>query len=175
MPSPSTPAFWNVRFGAEAFAYGTAPNAFIAEAVPAHVAPGSTVLELATGEGRNAVWMATQGYRVTALDFAAEGLAKTHALAADHGVTVETVQADVTAWDPPQQWDAVVATFLHLPEDLRPALYGLVRRALRPGGVFIAEWYHPQQVTGSYESGGPKAVRMTVPPSELLTYFGRDP
>ncbi|MEM9999108.1 MAG: class I SAM-dependent methyltransferase, partial [Bacteroidota bacterium] len=47
--------------------------------------------------------------------------------------------------------------------------------ALRPGGVFIAEWYHPQQVTGSYESGGPKAVRMTVPPSELLTYFGRDP
>ncbi|MEL7362867.1 MAG: class I SAM-dependent methyltransferase, partial [Bacteroidota bacterium] len=83
MPTPSDPAFWNVRFGAEAFAYGTAPNAFVAEAVPTHVAPGSTVLELAAGEGRNAVWMATRGYDVTALDFAAEGLAKTNALAAE--------------------------------------------------------------------------------------------
>ncbi|MEL7169718.1 MAG: class I SAM-dependent methyltransferase, partial [Bacteroidota bacterium] len=146
MPTPSDPAFWNVRFGAKAFAYGTAPNAFVAEAVPTHVAPGSTVLELATGEGRNAVWMATQGYDVTALDFAAEGLTKTTALAADHGVAVETVQADVTAWDPPQEWDAVVATFLHLSEAVRPAVYGLVRRALRPGGVFIGEWYRPEQV-----------------------------
>ncbi|MEM8559006.1 MAG: class I SAM-dependent methyltransferase, partial [Bacteroidota bacterium] len=113
--------------------------------------------------------------RVTALDFAAEGLAKTNALAAEHGVAVETVQADVTAWDPPQQWDAVVATFLHLPEDLRPALYGLVRRALRPGGVFVAEWYRPEQRTGGYTSGGPPTVAMLVAPSELQAHFGRDP
>ncbi|MEL6771855.1 MAG: class I SAM-dependent methyltransferase [Bacteroidota bacterium] len=175
MPTPSDPAFWNVRFGDEAFAYGTAPNAFVAEAVPTHVAPGSTVLELAAGEGRNAVWMATRGYGVTALDFAAEGLAKTNALAAEHGVTVATVQADVTAWDPPQEWDAVVATFLHLPEAVRPAVYALARRALRPGGLFIAEWYRPEQVTGGYTSGGPRDVTMTVSSDEVLAHFGRDP
>ncbi|MEM6785116.1 MAG: class I SAM-dependent methyltransferase [Bacteroidota bacterium] len=175
MPSPFDPAFWNARYGAEAFAYGTMPNAFIAEAIPAHVAPGATVLELAAGEGRNAVWMATQGYQVTALDFAAEGLTKTNTLAAEQGVTVETVQADVTAWDPPQQWDAVVATFLHLAEDVRPAVYGLVRRALRPGGVFVGEWYRPEQATDGYTSGGPRDVTMLVASSELQAHFGRDP
>ena len=88
---------------------------------------------------------------------------------------VETVQADVTTWDPPQQWDAVVATFLHLPKDIRPAVYGLMRRALRPGGVFIAEWYRPEQVAGGYTSGGPRDVTMTVSSSELQAHFGRDP
>ncbi|MEM8599018.1 MAG: class I SAM-dependent methyltransferase [Bacteroidota bacterium] len=175
MPSPSDPAFWNARYGTEAFAYGTMPNAFVAEAVPTYVPAGSTVLELAAGEGRNAVWMAMQDYRVTALDFAAEGLVKTNALAAEHGVTVETVQADVTTWDPPYEWDAVVATFLHLAEDARPAVYGLIRRALRPGGVFIGEWYRPEQATGGYTSGGPRDVTMLVASSEVQAHLGRDP
>ena len=68
-----------------------------------------------------------------------------------------------------------MATFLHLPEAVRPAVYGLVRRALRPGGVFIGEWYRPEQVTKGYTSGGPRDVTMTVSSGEVLAHFGRDP
>ena len=76
-------AFWNTRYAraGEAFVYGTVPNAFLASM--AQVLPsGGAVLCIADGEGRNSVWLAQQGFAVSAIDIAEEGVAKARALAA---------------------------------------------------------------------------------------------
>lgn len=162
---------WNARFATPGFFYGTAPNAFLAEVAGHYLPPGAEVVELGSGEGRNAVWLARQGYRVTAVDYAGAGLAKTVRLAEEAGVPVEVIRADVVGWTPERTWDAVVMTFLHLPPAQRPALYALVRRILRPGGYLLAEWFHPAQRLEGYTSGGPPDPAWMVTADELRRHF----
>ena len=163
--------FWNDRYDADAFAYGETPNAFIREAADRWMeAPGS-VLDLGSGEGRNAVFLAQRGYRVTAADFSAAGLRKTERLAEQNGVEVATRHVDVRSSTPDGTWDAVVTTFLHLPPDERPAFYRLLQRLVRPGGRIVAEWFRPEQRTEGFESGGPPDVDMMVTGDELREHF----
>jgi len=89
-------AFWDDRYAAEDYAYGLDPNAFVAEMVM-HI-PDGPVLCLAEGEGRNAVYLAKSGHRVTAVDQSAMGLAKALRLAAASGVVIETVHADLESY-----------------------------------------------------------------------------
>ncbi|WP_233992559.1 SAM-dependent methyltransferase [Salinibacter altiplanensis] len=169
MPKPA--AFWNDRFARDEYVYGEAPNQFVASAAETWLPDAAEVLTLGAGEGRNAVHLARQGHAVTAVDYAAEGLRKTHRLAKKAGVAVETMQADVRSWAPPQTWDAVGTTFLHLPPDERPPLYRLIQDSLRPGGLLIAEWFRPEQRTEGYTSGGPPDVDMMVTDEELRDHF----
>jgi SAM-dependent methyltransferase len=162
--------FWNDRFRSDTYVYGTAPNRFVRAQVN-RWSEDASVLELGAGEGRNAIFLAEQGRDVTALDYAEEGLRKLKQLAEARGVSVDTVQADVTTWTPDRQWDGVVNTFLHLPPAERPALYQTMQAALRPGGVLVAEWFRPEQITGGYDSGGPPTVEMMVTEDELRTHF----
>ena len=162
--------FWNERFGRAEYLYGTTPNRFARQKAKQLPEEG-TVLELGVGEGRNAVFLAEQGFDVTAVDYASEGLRKLHALAEARGVSVETVQADAREWTPDRTWDAVVVTFLHLAPDERPRLYRMIQQALRPGGVFVAEWFRPEQITEGYESGGPPSVELMITAEELRTHF----
>ena len=165
------PELWNQRFAEPTFFYGTEPNAFVAETAPRYLRPGAEVVELGAGEGRNAVWLARRGFQVTAVDYAEAGLEKTRRLAAQQGVAIETIQADVTRWQPDRSWDAVVITFLHLPPEARPALYALIHRILRPGGYLIAEWFRPEQRTEGYTSGGPPDPSWMVTADELRRHF----
>ena len=87
---------WDERYGAEGFFYGTEPNDFLREQCGA-IRAGGEVLCLAEGEGRNAVFLAGQGYRVVALDQSAVGLRKAERLAAERGVSVATVVATSSA------------------------------------------------------------------------------
>ncbi len=169
MPKPAE--FWNDRFAKEEYVYGEAPNVFVETAADRWLPENAEVLVLGAGEGRNAVHLARQGHTVTALDYAAEGLRKTERLAAEAGVDVETIQADVRTWTPERTWDAVVTTFLHLPADERPTLYRLIQHCLRPGGVLVAEWFRPEQRTEGYTSGGPPDPAMMVTADELRTHF----
>lgn len=162
---------WNQRFADAAFFYGTEPNAFIAAMAPRYLQPNAEVIELGAGEGRNAVWLACQGFRVTALDYAEAALKKTHQLAVRQGVVVETIQADVTQWQPHRTWDGVVITFLNLPPETRPLLYTLIQRILRPQGHLIAEWFRPEQRTEGYTSGGPPDPTWMVTANELRRHF----
>ncbi len=162
--------FWNDRFRSDTYVYGTAPNQFV-RAQASRWPKGASVLELGAGEGRNAIFLAEQGLDVTALDYAEEGLHKLNQLAEARGVSVNTTQADVMAWTPDRRWDGVVNTFLHLPPAERPALYQAMQAALRPGGVLVAEWFRPEQITDGYDSGGPPAVDMMVTADELRTHF----
>jgi len=167
-------AFWDDRFDAPDFVYGTAPNAFVHEEAPRWLSPPQDVLDLGAGEGRNAVFLAQLGHRVTAADFSREGLRKTRRLAAEAGVDVQTLHVDAAQWAPDRTWDAVVVTFLHLPPGERPSLYRRIRAALRPGGVLLAEWFRPAQVTGGYDSGGPPSAEMMVTTNELRAHFASE-
>ena len=169
MPKPAD--FWDDRFSSDEYVYGVAPNAFVESAAADWLDAPQEVLDLGVGEGRNAVHLARQGHTVTAADYSSEGLRKTERLAADAGVSVDTVHADVRDWNPDRTWDAVVVTFLHLPPNERPALYALLRRCLRPGGLLIAEWFRPEQRTEGYTSGGPPDVDMMVTAEELREHF----
>lgn len=147
-------SFWNERYGAAAgYFYGTEPNAFLAS-VAARI-PAGPVLCLAEGEGRNAVFLASLGHAVTAVDQSAAGLAKARQLAAIRGVALATIVADLAAYPiTPGAWSGILSIFAHLPQPLRRTVHAALVRGLAPGGVFILEAYTPAQLV--FGSGGPK-------------------
>lgn len=156
---------WDERFTGESFLFGTEPNRWLAAQAP-RIAPGGRVLSLGEGEGRNAVWLAAQGFRVEAVDGSAVGLEKARQLAASRGVSIGTSVMDLAAFRPgPEPFDAVVLVFLHLPPGLREAVHRAAEGSLRPGGVVIVEGFTPAQL--AFTSGGPKQPDMLYT-AELL-------
>jgi len=145
---------WDSRFAGEGYVYGIEPNAFLVEQASRFPA-GGRVLSLGAGEGRNEVWMAGHGFRVTALDSSSVGLGKLRLLAASRGVEVETVLADASEAELPEaSFDAAVLIFLHLGSAARPAFHARIWRALKPGGLFLAELFRMEQI--ERRSGGPR-------------------
>lgn len=129
-------AQWDERYATDELVWRAGPNRFLVDEV-AGMGPGRA-LDLACGEGRNALWLAERGWRVVAVDFSAAGLAKGRRLAARRGLEVEWVEADVLEWEPePGSFDLVVVAYLQLPAgDLRRAL-GSAAAALAPGGTLL--------------------------------------
>ena len=161
MPDPA--AFWNDRYADAEFAYGTKPNDFLASVADGLQGP---VLCLASGEGRNAVWLAEQGLEVHAVDASAEGVAKTRALAAERGVTVHAEVGDLSTWDlGTARWGAIVAIFVHLPPPIRRRVHGAIPQALVPGGRLILEAYTPRQLL--HRTGGPPAIELLYEPGAV--------
>jgi SAM-dependent methyltransferase len=151
--------FWNNRFAAPRYIYGETPNVFVAEM--ASKIPAGPVLCLAEGEGRNAVYLATLGHRVTAVDQSEAGLTKARRLAAARGVEIETVLADLgNVTIEPGVWAGIVATFAHLPPAIRRKVHAQAMCGLRPGGVFILEAYTPAQL--AVDTGGPKSPELLM-------------
>lgn len=152
---------WDERFGRADWVYGKEPNDFLREQA-SHIPlrdGKSRVLSIGEGEGRNAVFLASLGHRVTAVDASLEGLKKVVRLAAERGVSVETVHADLACWEPPAaSFDGVISIFCHLPESVRKHAHQTAARALTPGGVVILEAYTPAQL--AFGTGGPKDVNL---------------
>ena len=137
--------FWDDRYGAAEFVYGTAPNDFLVEQA-LRIPPGP-VLCLAEGEGRNAVHLAKLGYDVTAVDGSKVGLKKAQSLAASAGRQIKTVASDLSEYQiAPSSWSGIVSIFAHFEPKLRKAVHSAVVSGLRPGGVFILEAYTPNQL-----------------------------
>lgn len=154
---------WNQRFAEAEFAYGEAPHVSLAEQFGT---PGTgRVLCLAEGQGRNAVHLAGLGYDVTALDYSEVGLERAQELAARHGVSIQTLQADLSTYAfEPEAWDGIVSIFGHLPAALRARVNAQLHGALKPGGWLQLVGYHPKQL--EYGTGGPQE------PSMLYTVDG---
>ena len=129
--------FWDDRY-AKATAAGTAvwsrePNAWIAQ-VTGTLPPG-TAIDLAAGEGRNALWLASLGWRVTAVDFSATGLSIGRTRAAEAGLELDWVTADATTWVSATPVDLVVIAYLQLPAaELSSAISNAVA-SLAAGGT----------------------------------------
>jgi ubiquinone/menaquinone biosynthesis C-methylase UbiE len=149
--------FWDQRFATDEYVFGREPNAFL-QTRRSLFRPGMRVLDVATGEGRNAVWLAEQGCLVRGVDISPLGLRKARRLAQERGVSVEFEQADVRSWTWPEcQFDAVISIFIQFagPTE-RTAVFEGMQRALRPGGFVLVQGYTPQQL--AFKTGGPPQV-----------------
>ena len=146
---------WDERYSTEEYAYGTKPNKFL-EANVSYI-PKGKVLSLAEGEGRNAVFLAKQGYSVTAIDASLVGLNKARKLAEKNGVVVEFIHADLADYDLGEnKWDGIVSIFCPLPSSSRKQLHKKVEAGLKRNGVFLLEAYTPDQL--KHGTGGGNSV-----------------
>lgn len=144
---------WNERYGSEDYLFGTEPADFLHRAAP-WLVPGETALCIADGEGRNSVWLAEQGLRVTAFDPAPNAVAKARKLAAARGVKVEFHETDLDGWDWTRGFDVVAGIFIQfVGPDARAVLFARIRAALKPGGLLLLHGYAPRQI--EYGTGGP--------------------
>jgi len=150
---------WNERYAQEGYLYGTEPNGFLKENF--QQIPKGKVLFLAEGEGRNAVFLSRQGYEVSAMDSSSVAIEKAGKLAHKNGVSITTHVADLNDFDLGQeQWDGIVSVFCHLPPPLRQVVHAKIVRALKTGGVFLAEAYTPKQL--EFKTGGPPVKELLV-------------
>jgi SAM-dependent methyltransferase len=145
---------WDARYRAAEMVWGAAPNRWV-EAEVADLAPGRA-LDLACGEGRNAVWLARRGWQVVAVDFSSVGLAKGRELESHElrGPAVDWVQADVTTYRPEGPFDLALLCYLHLVADERRAAVRHAAEALGPGGVLLVIGHDSRNIADG--TGGPQ-------------------
>jgi SAM-dependent methyltransferase len=160
---------WDERY-AERQQWSSEPNALIADLL-AGLPPGKAV-DLAAGEGRHALWLAGRGWRVTAVDFSAVGLARGQAQPGADRVT--WIPADVTTWSTaPDLLDLVLVAYLHLPEADTVAVLTRAVGWLRPGGRLLVLGHDVENIGSGV--GGPQepailhSVGRLAPVAELLT------
>ena len=155
---------WNQRYSGKAYVYGTEPNDFLREQLAR--LPRGRALCLAEGEGRNAVWLARQGYVVTAVDASDVGLAKARQLAEKQGVEIDTQHCDLRDYPfTPGHWDLIVSIFCHLPPELRQNLHRHCVAGLHSGGALLLEAYTPAQLV--YRTGGPPVAELMMDAASL--------
>lgn len=155
---------WDERYRLAGFLYGTEPNDFLRETVER--IPAGRVLMLGEGEGRNAVFLASLGYQVTAVDSSSIGLAKARQLADERGVSITTIAADLRDFRIENDvWDGIVSSFCHLPADLRKTLHRSVVQGLKPNGALVLEGFSKAQL--SYGTGGPPLLDLLYDLDEL--------
>lgn len=134
-------SIWDARYGSAASADSTvwslAPNAWIAETVESLGLQPGTAIDLACGEGRNALWLAQRGWQVTAVDFSGVALATGRSRAEKLGVEVDWERADVTAWVSPTLVDLVVIAYLQLEAGDLADVIAAAAGALEPGGRIV--------------------------------------
>jgi SAM-dependent methyltransferase len=147
---------WDARYEGREYVWEVAPNQFVERHLAA-LKPG-TAIDLAAGEGRNAVWLAAQGWRVIAVDYSPVGLEKGRRLADDHDVadSIEFVAADALTYQPAEPVDLVVISYFQTsPAEQRTALQHAATW-LRPGGtVFVVAHDRANQELGY---GGPSSI-----------------
>jgi SAM-dependent methyltransferase len=164
-------AVWDDRFTrADGFLFGKAPNLWLEKQAPV-LAPGSRVLCVADGEGRNSTWLAVQGHQVTAFDVSPVALDKLTGLAAERGVTVQARLSTIEDWDwLPGTFDAVVAIFVQFANpQARRAMFEGIAQTLVSGGLLIIEGYGPRQLR--YRTGGPGILEHLYHPTMFSEAF----
>ncbi|MEZ6234669.1 MAG: class I SAM-dependent methyltransferase [Phycisphaerales bacterium] len=146
-------AFWDDRYAHEELVYGDAPNDFLAGLTPRLPRTGRA-LDLGAGQGRNALFLASRGLDVLAVDQSPVGMERAARLAHERGLSLRTQAADLREFDAePASLDVVTCIFVHLPPPLRATVLARVRSWLRTGGLFVLEAYAPEQIGRG--TGGP--------------------
>jgi len=144
---------WDERYAGPELVWGSGPNRFVAQELD-NLPPGRAI-DLGTGEGRNAIWLAERGFTVTAVDFSRVGLARAAGLAAARGVSVNWVHADLLDYRPtPGGFDLVLIAYIQLPADRLTALARTAAAALAPGGTLLAVGHDRDNLDRGH--GGPK-------------------
>lgn len=156
---------WNDRYAAADLVWSAEPNQFFADAV--RDLPPGRALDLGTGEGRNAMWLAERGWDVTAVDFSDVAIEKARHIAARRVVRVTWVVADLLEYNPPQcAFDLVALVYIHLPaKELRKVVAAAVA-ALAPGGMLFVIGHDTTNLAEGY--GGPQDPVLLFTPDEII-------
>lgn len=161
---------WDERYAATESVWSSEPNRFVAEVVEPWRA--GRALDLACGEGRNAIWLARQGWGVTAADFSEVAIDKARraSAAADLGVDVDWHVADATrSIVDPASVDLVVICYLQLPEAQMLDVAACTREALAPGGAVVVVSHALANLTGGI--GGPQDPAVLPTPDQIVGWF----
>ncbi|WP_072806264.1 class I SAM-dependent methyltransferase [Rhodococcoides yunnanense] len=165
-------AAWDAKYSAEDLVYGAPPNQTLVEFVTA--LPRGRALDLASGEGRNALWLATRGWDVTAVDFSGVALTKASRITATAPRSVRErltwVHADVTDLAPEPIYDLVLMLYLHLPHEQRRKAVDVALAGLEPDGFLMILGHHSDNI--EHGIGGPRVPEILYTPEELASDVG---
>jgi len=168
-PDDLTQATWDARYSGSTRVWSGNPNPRLVEHVTRLQASGTapgTALDVGAGEGADSVWLASQGWQVTALDISEVALGRVAQHATDSGVAdrVTTVHHDLTTDAPlPGTYDLVSAQFWHPPADQRAENLARIGAAVRPGGTLLIVGHHPADLATGLRSGHGHAERVFTP------------
>jgi SAM-dependent methyltransferase len=163
---PLDQASWDRRYSQGDLVWSTTPNQFFAEEVAA-LAPGRA-LDLGTGEGRNAVWLAERGWDTTAVDFSGTGIEKARALAKARGCSVTWIVEDLLTFRPaPHAFDLVALVYIHLPAVQRRHVLTTAVRALAPAGRLVVVGHDTSNLLEGV--GGPQDPSILFTPEEIVS------
>ena len=161
-------ASWDERFAGEEFAYGKLPNVWLKHRIEALEVPQvNAALFPADGEGRNAVWAATVGWKSQVFDLSEQGMRKCELLAQEHDVVVHYEVDDLAIREfQAEQFDLIACSWFHTPSEIRSVHMPRMLHALKVGGHFIMEGYHTSQLP--LTSGGPKSLDLLFDLDQIL-------
>jgi SAM-dependent methyltransferase len=163
-PAPSRQALWDQRHAAQDPIESTEPDPTLVDEIGS-LRPGRA-LDLGAGDGRNAIWLAERGWKVTAVDFSQVALERGRSRATESGVEVEWQLADLLDWSPDARlYDLVTLFFLHLPGTERRAVYARAADAVAPGGTLLIVAHDRANLAGGV--GGPRDPDVLVSPGEV--------
>jgi SAM-dependent methyltransferase len=154
---------WDKRFGGKEFALGKEPNLFLKKHI--HLLLRGKALDIATGEGRNAVFLAQNGFDVDAVDISEKGLKKARKLAREKGVKINTFLVDLDQFRIEKDRYDLIANFYFLKRGLIPR----IRNGLKKGGKVIFETYLLEH--RALATGGPRQAKYFLKPNEPLKLF----
>ncbi len=161
-------SFWDDRYRAAELVWSSGPNEFVANYC-AELMPGRS-LDLAAGEGRNALWLAEQGWDSTAVDFSEVAIAKALEIAVVRNVMLTGVVADLADYIPePGAYDLVAVIYFHVPADLWHTVIARCVDALAPGGRLLIVGHDQSNITDGV--GGPQDPRVLTTPDETVALF----
>ncbi|GET28381.1 bifunctional 2-polyprenyl-6-hydroxyphenol methylase/3-demethylubiquinol 3-O-methyltransferase UbiG [Prolixibacter sp. SD074] len=159
---------WDKRYAADEYVYGTNPNEFFRDEL-AKLSPGRILLP-AEGEGRNSVYAASQGWKVTAFDSSTEGQKKALRLAGQNSVHIQYQVAGFSqVLLPEEHFDCVAMIYAHASASDRTQRHRRMLSSLKEGGTFILEGFSKEQIHN--QTGGPKDVAMLFSEEELKFDF----
>ena len=154
---------WDKRFGKKEFAFGKEPNPFLKKNI--RLLPKGKTLDIASGEGRNAVFLAQHGFEVDAVDISEKGLKKAQKLAREKGVKINTFSIDLDQYQIDKERYDLIANFYFLRRRLIPR----IKQGLKKGGRVIFETYLLEH--RKLGTGGPKQAKYFLKPNELIRLF----
>ncbi|MFI8231277.1 class I SAM-dependent methyltransferase [Streptomyces sp. NPDC085900] len=158
-------ADWDQRYRGSELVWRAEPNRFVEEELR-DLEPSGRAVDLAAGEGRNAVWLAERGWEVDAVDFSGVALEKAERLAAGRGVRLRTVRADLTTWTaPPATYGLALISYLHLPW---PEMARVLTRAavcVRAGGTLLLVGHDAANPARGH--GGPQDPGVLYTPEQV--------
>lgn len=141
---------WDARYSSGEYVWSEGPNAEV-ERIVATWPPGRA-LDLGAGEGRHAIWLASLGWQVTAVDFSRAGIDRGRGRAEEEGLDVDWRVADATVWQPGEDaaYDLVLVSYLHLPDDV----LSRAKAWLAPDGALVVVGHALRNLTDGV--GGPQ-------------------